>query len=306
MAFTKLFYYLYQSANVRIGYVSTNYSIGCDADKTIRLTSLSPEKVMKVSLSNLDCLKRILEWNINHNIFFFRISSNTIPFASHPRLNFDWREKFEDILTEIGDFIKENSIRVSMHPGQYVVINSDRAEVVKSSEEELKYHVDLLDLMKVEGYVQIHVGSSRGGKETALNRFILNFQSLPLSVRNRIAIENDDRIFTVNDCMWISARVKVPVVLDNLHHSLNNDGESFQEALEKVRKTWNARPMIDYSEQEPGEKPGVHASTLNEENFRKFVENIEDNEIDIMLEIKDKEKSALKAVNILKELGKLD
>ncbi|QKR00682.1 UV DNA damage repair endonuclease UvsE [Metallosphaera tengchongensis] len=290
---------------MKVGYVSTNYSIGCDADKTLRLSSLLPDKVLKVSLSNLECLRKILAWNLEHGITFFRISSNTVPFASHPKLNLDWRRELQHVLGEIGDFVREHSMRISMHPGQFVVINSHRDDVVRSSLEELMYHADLLDLMGLrDAHVQIHVGSSKGGKAQSLDRFIHTYQQLPENVKSKLVIENDDRIFNVKDCLELSSRIKIPVVLDNLHHSLNNSGESFIEAFEKVRLTWTERPMLDYSEQERGAKPGVHASTLSEDNFAKFAEGLDG--VDVMLEVKDKEKSALKAVRILREMGKLE
>nr|WP_252896910.1 hypothetical protein [Metallosphaera hakonensis] len=142
---------------MKVGYVSTNYSL-CKADSTFRLSSLSRERVLKTAISNLECLKRILLWNLDHEILFFRISSNTVPFASHPKVTFDWREELSSLLGEAGDVVRENGIRISMHPGQYVVINSQRRDVVESSIAELRYHADLLDAMEVEGRIQVHVG----------------------------------------------------------------------------------------------------------------------------------------------------
>ncbi|BBG23129.1 UV DNA damage endonuclease [Sulfuracidifex tepidarius] len=285
---------------MKIGYVSTNRSL-CKADSTVKLDHL--ERVKGVANSNLECLKRTLEWNVEHDILFFRISSNTIPFASHPKMTFDWRKEMRGLLEEVGEVIREKSIRISMHPGQYTVLNSERGEVVRSSIEELKYHADLLDLMGVEGKIQIHVGSSKGGKEEGVRRFVENFSLLPENLRNRLVVENDDRVYTVRDCLEVWRGTGIPIVLDNLHHSLNNDGESLEEALDLVRGTWRGTPMMDYSSQEPGERRGVHASTLSETDFRDFLKVVKD--VDVMLEIKDKEASALKAVRIAKEMNKI-
>ncbi|BBL47339.1 MULTISPECIES: hypothetical protein [Metallosphaera] len=132
---------------VKIGYVSTNYSLDCRADATFRLKSLTETKVLETASSNLNCLKRILAWNVEHGILFFRISSNTIPFASHPKNTTNWRDELRDLLKEIGSYVRNNGIRVSMHPGQYTVINSERREIIEASIKELEYHADLLDLM---------------------------------------------------------------------------------------------------------------------------------------------------------------
>jgi UV DNA damage endonuclease len=281
---------------MKVGYVSTNYSL-CRADRTFRLSSLTVERAREVGISNLECLMDTLKWNVEHGIYFFRISSNTIPFASHPKMLWDWRTEVKSTLEEIGDFIKDNGIRISMHPGQYVVINSERKEVIDSSFMELKYHADLLDLMGVEGYIQIHLGSSKGD---AIGRFVGNFFALPENVRKRLAIENDDKVFNVSHCLHVSSLTGVPVVFDNLHHKVNGNNDTLHEALEKVRLTWKGRPMVDYSE---GNSQGVHSDSITDA-FERFAEEVDD--VDIMLEVRDKERSALKAVEILRRLGKLD
>jgi len=56
--------------------------------------------------------------------------------------------------------------------------------------------------------------------------------------------------------------------------------------------------MVDYSSQEPGGLLRQHAVTIDEEDFRLFLKQTEPRDFDIMLEIKDKEKSALKALEI--------
>lgn len=287
---------------MRVGYVSANYSLDCRPDRTIKLASIS--RALEVARSNLLCLKTVLKWNLEHHIMAFRISSNTVPFASHRDFKDDWRDELGDLLGEIGDFARENSIRLSMHPGQYTLLNSRREEVVKDSVEELRYHADLLDLMGVEGYVQVHLGERGKDKEESMGRFVANFRRLPEGVARRLVVENDDRIYTLTDCLRIHGETGTPVVLDNLHHHLNNDGTPFPEALRLARGTWKVEPMLDYSEQEPGGRPGTHAETISKEVFREYAETVREGMV--TLEVRDKEKSALKAVEVLKELRLLE
>ncbi|WP_287689199.1 UV DNA damage repair endonuclease UvsE [Metallosphaera javensis (ex Sakai et al. 2022)] len=288
---------------VKIGYVSTNYSMGYKADATFRLKNLTEEKVIETASSNLNCLKRILKWNVSNDILFFRISSNTVPFASHPMNTANWKEELRGLLKEVGSFIRDHYLRISMHPGQFTVINSEKREVVEASVRELEYHADLLDLMGVEGVIQIHVGSGSGGKERGLARFVRGFSLLPERIARRIAVENDDRIYTLRDCLVLNRELGIPVILDNLHHQVNSSGEGLSEAFSLARETWRGTPMTDYSSQEPGEEAGVHASTLDEDDFRRYVQEISRvGDADIMLEIRDKERSALKAVQVLRSM----
>jgi UV DNA damage endonuclease len=117
-------------------------------------------------------------------------------------------------------------------------------------------------------------------------------------VRRRLAVENDDRLFTVADCLEISRRTGVPVLFDAFHHRLNNRGEGEAEALARAAATWKRRhgpPMVDYSSQKQGARPGSHAESIDLRHFARFIAGCAGIDFDIMLEIKDKERSALRA-----------
>ena len=122
---------------MKIGYPCINLSIGCKSDSTFRLKSYTDERLRSTIENNLDCLQRILQFNVEHDILFFRITSDLVPFASHPVCRFDWQDHFRDRFIEIGDFITRYKIRVSMHPGQYTVLNSPDISVVERSKKEL-------------------------------------------------------------------------------------------------------------------------------------------------------------------------
>jgi len=59
-------------------------------------------------------------------------------------------------------------------------------------------------------------------------------------------------------------------------------------------------PMVDYSMQDRKKRPGSHAETIDPGEFRSFLKAMHGLDFDMMFEIKDKEKSALKAAAILK------
>jgi len=45
--------------------------------------------------------------------------------------------------------------------------------------------------------------------------------------------------------------------------------------------------MVDYSNQAPGQKAGKHAQSIDAKEFKKFIEDKEELDFDIMLEMKD-------------------
>lgn len=287
---------------MRIGYPCINRSIGCTSNSTFRLRNYSKERLIENVSKNLSCLKRILRFNIENNLMFFRISSDIVPFASHPVCRYDWRKRFNDELKEIGMMIKDNRIRISMHPDQFVLINALDKDIVKRSIKELEYHCDLLDAMNLglSAKVQIHVGGVYGDKDRSIKRFIKNYERLGEKVKRRLVIENDHRSYSLKDCLYISKRSGVPVLFDSYHHECLNNNESLKEASKKALETWGKKDgklMIDYSNE--GTKKGAHSEHIDIKRFKDFLKVVKKLDPDIMLEIKDKEKSALEAIKVL-------
>ncbi|MDD9952971.1 MAG: UV DNA damage repair endonuclease UvsE [Candidatus Woesearchaeota archaeon] len=283
---------------MRIGYACLNRSLP-SAGKTFRLASYSEAKFRETVQHNLDALQQLLEFNVEHNLLFHRISSNTIPFASHPIQTVDWQEEFAEQLSSIGTCIKNNGFRISMHPDQFVLINAKDPKIVEKSIGDLSWHADFLDALGLDttAKIQIHVGGVYGDKEAAIARFVHEHKRLPSKIQRRLAIEHDDRLFSVRDCMVIHKQTGIPVIFDNLHHECLHNGETQEEAMQQLAITWKKEdgiPLVDYSMQAPGERVGKHAQTLDDKHFTTFIKHVPI-DCDIMLEIKDKEPSAIRA-----------
>jgi UV DNA damage endonuclease len=267
------------------------------------LKSYSEKRLIETVENNLNCLDKILRFNLRNNILFFRITSDLIPFASHPICQFNWQDHFKEKFQQIGDFIKENNIRISMHPDQFTLINPLDPRIFERSVMELYYHNEVMDSMSLDSSakIQIHVGGIYGNKENSISRFIQRYDELDKKLKRRLVIENDERLYTVKDCLKINEKTGIPVLFDIFHHRLNNHKETIKQVLIPVSQTWKDEddiPMFDYSTQDEKTKQGKHGKTLDLKNFKKFLKETKSFDFDIMLEIKDKEKSALKAVKI--------
>ncbi len=290
---------------MRIGYPCSNLTLRETASRTFRLASYSEERLVEVVDANLDALQRYLEWNAEHGIGFFRISSGTIPFASHPVMTFDWQSRYADRFAEIGRLIAAHDMRINVHPGQYTLLNAVDEAVVARSIAELAYHADLLDALGLDHThkIQIHTGGVYGDKPAASARFVEAYQRLPESIRRRLAIENDERQFNLADNLAIHAETGVSLIFDVFHHRIFNMGESLAEALDAVIPTWRGHgpAMIDYSSQNPEKQAGAHTISIDLDDFEPVLDELAGRDVDLMLEIKDKEHSVLAAMDLIRQ-----
>ena len=286
---------------MRIGYVGTNYTLGTKTS-TFRLAAFTPERAAETARRNLEGALACLRWNAERGIRFFRISSGIIPFGSHPVAEiWDWRNELRPEFEEIGRFSNEHGMRLGTHPGQYTLLNSPRESVVQAAVGELMYHADMLDLMGVgdDARLQIHVGGVYESREDSMARWIEGYRALPEPARRRLAVENDERLFGLADCLYLHEQTGVPVIFDVFHHSLKNEGETLPDSYERVRPTWDRCPMqIDYSSQNADRRFGAHTDSIVPDDFRAFLRDVPEDS-DVMLEIKDKETSTMIALSIL-------
>jgi UV DNA damage endonuclease len=295
---------------MKIGYPCVNETLPCSAARTFRLASYTPERLVETVAANLACLREILEWNAQHGLLFFRMGSDIVPFGSHEVNDFPWQTHFADEFRALGDFIKAHDMRISFHPDQFVVLNSPDPGIVRRSVNELIYQGSMLDLMGLDSTakLQIHAGGAYGDKGSALARWVDTFHTLlPEAVKVRLVVENDDRLYSLRECLSLSDETGVPILFDNFHHECLNHGEPMREALRLAAQTGDPTRdgvlMMDYSSQSLGERKGKHTESLVPELFRGFLNDLDGLEVDMMLEIKDKEASAVKAIGILRELG---
>ena len=200
---------------------------------------------------SLEHLTAVLEYLGRHEIRMYRMTSDLIPYATHPDLpQFHGQvEQCADELARVGALARELDIRLSSHPGQYIVLNSENETVVAGAVRDLEVQAALLDALGCgpEAVVVLHVGSGQGD---ALGRFEAGLARLSDAARARLVIENDDRTFSLRDVFELHRRTGLRVVWDILHHHCHDpDGIPDREALELALATWpdEVVPKIHYS-----------------------------------------------------------
>ena len=241
---------------------------------------------------------------MNNGILFFRIASDLIPFGSHPVMNYTWQDHFKERFQAIGNYIKNNDIRITMHPGQYTVLNSLKDKVYENSVKELLYHKDILELLGLDNTAKIisHVGGVYGDKQKSMTRFVDRYNSLNERIKQCHVIENDDKSFNIKDCLAINEQTGIPVIFDIYHHECNTTNENIQDVLRKVIKTWKSKdglPIIHYSSEHPLKGKCRHADSIDLDHFKFFIETTKNFDFDVMIEIKNKENSTLLALNAI-------
>ncbi len=291
---------------IRIGYVGVNTLLP-SASKTFRIRNYTEENMLQVAGDNLVALEQILKWNLEHEITLFRITSHLIPYGSSPINSGSWKNVFKPDFNRIGNFIKNHNMRVSMHPGQYSVLNTPNENFFRNAANDLEYHNTILDLMELDSSHKIilHGGGGYGDRKHSINMIKTRFSSLSEGMKSRICLENDDRIFSAEEIYEISSELGIPAIFDILHHdsNLSFDGKSVNEIIRLYGETWKGiRQKIHYSNQDSKKRKGAHSESVDLELFGQFYEKIKELDLDIMLEVKDKQESLLKIRSIFPEV----
>lgn len=287
---------------MRLGYACINTELK-SIFRTCRVATVEAQGtgvIKDLTMQNLQLTLDILRWNLSNDIFFYRASSSIVPLSTHPVNDWIWWED-QDVLflaSQIHELVTTHQVRVSMHPGQYTVLNSPKEDVVRRSVEDLEYHDRLLTLLGGNDII-LHVGGAYGDKEQAKIRFAENYAKLSDSIKAKLRLENDDKTFTLRDALDVSKMCGIPICFDIHHHNCNNDGEPVDFA--EVLKTWEGFgvPKIHISTGKEGFTDLRHHDFVSEEDFHQLLTLLNGTDADIMFEAKLKEQSVLPFVREL-------
>jgi UV DNA damage endonuclease len=278
---------------------------------------------------SVEAMHGVLDYLERSGIDMYRMTASLAPYATHPDLpQFHGQvDEAREELAGLGARARELDIRLSTHPGQYIVLNSEDHAVRDGAIRDLELQADLFDAMGLgpESVVVLHVGGAAGGLEAGMDRFLAGLERLSDRARDRLVIENDDRTYALSHVLELHRRTGLKVVWDILHHHCNDpDGIPDREALEAALATWpdGVTPKIHFSSpktamEERKKRVGrrverswvlpqlrAHADVIDPIAFEHFLrETAAGLDFDVMLEAKAKDLALLRLRAQLEDRG---
>lgn len=262
-------------------------------------------KLSGLCMANAEALLAALHFCAENGIGCFRVNSQILPLKTHQQLGYQRDDlpegkaivrRFKDC----GTFARQHGLRTCLHPDQFVVLNSQRPDVVAASIRELEYQAEVATWIGAD-VINIHGGGAFGDKEKALADFARNLKRLSRRARSRVTVENDDKIFTPADLLPVCRATGIPLVYDVHHHRCNPDGLTVEQATAEAIGTWDREPLFHISSPIDGwqhPRPGRHHDFLDLTDFPHGWLNLD---VTVEVEAKAKEMAVLK---LKKELGR--
>ena len=304
--------------DIRFGYVSTALNLwNTTPSKTITFTrwsGLSPDeqtnKLLTITKQNIETTKRILHYNIAHEITVYRFSSSIVPLATHPDVRWDYITPFKQDWAEIGELVNKHSLRVSFHPNAFTLFTSPNQDVTNKAVEDMVYHYQLLEAMGMPEHalINIHVGGSYGDKQKAIQRFHTNSKKIPTDIKKCMTLENDDKTYTTEETLQVCEYEDIPLLFDYHHHIANPSDSSLEELFPRILRTWDKRgwkPKIHISSPRSEKEIRAHASNVDVDFIMPFIQLLKKTgiaEIDFIIEAKNKDIAMMKLIEDLSSL----
>jgi UV DNA damage endonuclease len=236
--------------------ISFRSTTASSIEHRIRRGENTSDYLSELILSNISSLHAAILFCSAHNIGSFRINSRFFPLYTHPQFGYqlDDLPKRVDLLKYLRKVKSEASrrhIRLTFHPDQFVVLNSPFDDVVEGSIKELEYHGFMARLLGAD-VITLHGGGGYGHKAQSLLRLQKNFTLLSHNVQERLALENDDKVFTPEDLLPLCHDLNIPLVYDVHHHRCLPDSFTIEEATARALQTWNREPLFHVSSPKEG------------------------------------------------------
>lgn len=263
---------------------------------------------------SMEYLAAILDYLDEIDVRMYRISSDFVPYGTHPDL-----PRFHGQVAEcrrelaaLGRTARARGIRLSLHPSQYVLLSAQDGAINEKGIADVNAQAELLDALEQgpEAVVVLHLGGAYGDKDSAIARFVASWPRLSEAGRRRLVIENDESIYTVQDCLRVHEALGIRLIFDHQHHLLNPGTLSLGDACRAALATWPAEvmPKVHFSSPKLDARTvrrkgkdvaappllSQHADYVHPWEFAGFLREMGDAPFDVMLEAKRKDAALLK------------
>lgn len=265
----------------------------------------SLKQIEETWINNAKGLLNIIKRVNLEGIKLFRVSSNLFPLYDSVGDSLKSSETVKSILREIGKFIVENKMRATSHPDQFVVLSSNKEDVINTSIRLLDYHAWIFDQMNLSTstYYAINIhGGTKGNFKSLIN----SINKLNPSTKNRLTLENDERSYNVSELYQVYQETGVPICWDSHHHTFNDAGLSLDEGLKLAKTTWgDIKPLTHLSNTDPLLANGSFTERRKHSDYVHYIPDCQLNgnnndEIDVEFEFKMKNLAITKAVQDFK------
>lgn len=304
---------------IKLGYACINMTLGktiCSSRTATHKTIIklgereATKYLKKLAIQNIKDLLTILKWNEKNGIRFFRITSNLYPHLGDTELikMFPNNDYFkgdimfaEKYLKKIGIFVKKYGHRITFHSHPYTQLGSPTLSIIDKSLFDIMIYYRTFKYMEIQpspyNCVILHGGGVYGNKLETLNRIKNTILTLPEKVKKMLVFENDERHYNPLDLLLLCEEINIPFCFDIFHNQISKEQVKITpEFIDRIIKTWNNHtPKFHLSEQKFGERFGAHSDYV--ENIPDWVFNLNIENLDIMIECKQKEKSVLYLYN---------
>lgn len=229
------------------------------------------QKLWDLMVHNVEAARALVQrvGQLDPHARMVRLGSDILPCYTEPTWQSFWQQPdvqayLAQHLIQVGDLAREHAVRLSMHPGQFVVLASHSDDIIERSLAEFEYHTDVARHM---GYgqhwhdhgfkINVHL-TGRAGPE----QFRKSWHRLTPESRNLIAVENDEFSQGLDDVLDIADLVAITL---DVHHHWVATGEYMDHQdvrLDRVLASWRGvRPVMHYSLSRedvlPGHDPDV-------------------------------------------------
>lgn len=217
---------------------------------------VAEQKLWDLMVYNIEANRKLVErvGALDDHLKMVRIGSDVLPCYTEPTWSYFWRQGdvvryAQDAFRKVGDLARHNNTRLSMHPGQFTVLASDRPDVVERAIDEFEYHATMASWMgygqKFQDFkINIHISGKKGPQGV---RDV--YPRLSPEARNTITIENEEISYGLDQCLTLGDLL--PIVLDIHHHWIKSGGEYITPSDPRVRmvvESWRGvRPAMHYS-----------------------------------------------------------